>query len=474
MTKDQEKISQIFREYVEGVEDPNIDKAALIHNAKIVIDLLTPKAAKGMLESEAAAKPIPEDLIPEGCSALEINRMIFKGLLELKTENGLPVLYRQISSGAAGQTIGASIVEIIDTSILLLNQELTPILEADRELPEDERKSFKPEFNKEIRKRYAKIVKKLISLLWDSEADTADKENITLSRLPHKHYIANNKLANKLTEDIIDAGAVELVVSGRKKTEVTTRCMLTYEGDNIKLTGRQPFTEYDRQVQDAVISIYAGDEENHIITAATVYRAMVNMTETESPSAQQIGAVTKSLEKMRFVRVRIDCTEELKKHNATYDGELITDGEVDTYLLALESLTIKAGGQIVKAYRIIKEPIIYTYARATKQVISVDQKLLDVKDDTGARIANTEQRIAIKGYLLRRIEVMKGKTPQSNRILFEKIYTAMGATDPDKTTKKRTREYVQAALEFWKREKVIKGFEFVKKSREYAAVDIIL
>ena len=192
MTKDQEKISQIFREYVEGVEDPNIDKAALIHNAKIVIDLLTPKAAKGMLESEAAAKPIPEDLIPEGCSALEINRMIFKGLLEVKTENGLPVLYRQISSGAAGQTIGASIVEIIDTSILLLNQELTPILEADRELPEDERKSFKPEFNKEIRKRYAKIVKKLISLLWDSEADTADKENITLSRLPHKHYIANN------------------------------------------------------------------------------------------------------------------------------------------------------------------------------------------------------------------------------------------------------------------------------------------
>ena len=135
MTKDQEKISQIFREYVEGVEDPNIDKAALIHNAKIVIDLLTPKAAKGMLESEAAAKPIPEDLIPEGCSALEINRMIFKGLLEVKTENGLPVLYRQISSGAAGQTIGASIVEIIDTSILLLNQELTPLLEADRKLP---------------------------------------------------------------------------------------------------------------------------------------------------------------------------------------------------------------------------------------------------------------------------------------------------------------------------------------------------
>ena len=78
MTKDQEKISQIFREYVEGVEDPNIDKAALIHNAKIVIDLLTPKAAKGMLESEAAAKPIPEDLIPEGCSALEINRIVFK------------------------------------------------------------------------------------------------------------------------------------------------------------------------------------------------------------------------------------------------------------------------------------------------------------------------------------------------------------------------------------------------------------
>ena len=225
------------------------------------------------------------------------------------------------------------------------------------------------------------------------------------SIIPQKHVMPNNKLANSLTKDIIDAGAIDLVVSGRGKTEITTRCILTYEGDNVKLSGRQPCTEYDRNVADAVTSLFLYGDPSHIITPATVYRAMIHSTGTETPSPQTLGAVTRSLDKGRFVRVQIDCTQELLRRNASLNGEQITGGKVDTYLLPLEKIEVMAGGKKVTAYKIIKTPVLYDYARLTKQVLTVPAKLLDVPN-----ASNTEQRISIKGYLLRRITVMKGKT----------------------------------------------------------------
>ena len=46
------------------------------------------------------------------------------------------------------------------------------------------------------------------------------------SLIPQKHLIPNNKLANSLTKNIIDAGMIELDVSGRKEPELLTRCIL--------------------------------------------------------------------------------------------------------------------------------------------------------------------------------------------------------------------------------------------------------
>ena len=289
------------------------------------------------------------------------------------------------------------------------------------------------------------------------------------SIIPQKHVMPNNKLANSLTKDIIDAGAIDLVVSGRGKTEITTRCILTYEGDNVKLSGRQPCTEYDRNVADAVTSLFLYGDPSHIITPATVYRAMIHSTGTETPSPQTLGAVTRSLDKGRFVRVQIDCTQELLRRNASLNGEQITGGKVDTYLLPLEKIEVMAGGKKVTAYKIIKTPVLYDYARLTKQVLTVPAKLLDVPN-----ASNTEQRISIKGYLLRRITVMKGKTQQSNRILFEKIWDAAGKPDPSPKEAQRIREYTFTVLDYWKKERYIKGYKAVKEGKTYTAVEIQL
>ena len=289
------------------------------------------------------------------------------------------------------------------------------------------------------------------------------------SIIPQKHVMPNNKLANSLTKDIIDAGAIDLVVSGRGKTEITTRCILTYEGDNVKLSGRQPCTEYDRNVADAVTSLFLYGDPSHIITPATVYRAMIHSTGTETPSPQTLGAVTRSLDKGRVVRVQIDCTQELLRRNASLNGEQITGGKVDTYLLPLEKIEVMAGGKKVTAYKIIKTPVLYDYARLTKQVLTVPAKLLDVPN-----ASNTEQRISIKGYLLRRITVMKGKTAQSNRILFEKIWDAAGKPDPSPKEAQRIREYTFTVLDYWKKERYIKGYKAIKEGKAYTAVEIQL
>ena len=292
--------------------------------------------------------------------------------------------------------------------------------------------------------------------------------------IPQKHLIPNNKLANSLTKDIIGGGLIELDV-GRKKDDILTRCILNYEGDNVKLTSRRSFTEYDRQVADAVTSLYEYGNKSYIITAATVYRAMVHATETETPSPQQIEAVTQSLDKLRFVRVQIDCTEELMRRNIDLNGSQITAGKIDTYLLTLDKMEVIAGGQKVVAYKVIKTPILYEYSRLTGQVITVPAALLDIRDKTGAKIPNTERRIAIKGYLMRRISIMKSQNGknQSRHIIFESLYNEIcDANELSRRDQQLIREYVSLVLDNWKREEFIKDYEELTKGKKKIGVEI--
>lgn len=332
----------------------------------------------------------------------------------------------------------------------------------------------------------SELVTKILDVIQELEQPHIEQLK---SVLPKKHVMPNNKLANVMTMGIIDIGEITLEESKKgAKKRIETTCVLTYEGDKVKLTGRQSFTEYDRNVYNAVASLYVYGDPSHIVTPAMVYRTMTGLTDAEKPTAGQLAAVARSLDKMRFIRARIDCTEELKMRHITLNSQQINNGEIDTSLLMAEAVKVKAGGQTVKAYHILKVPILYEYAAAVKQVLTVSASTLDIKElnpdgSVGARLPNTESRILIKGYLIRRIEGMKGKNKLNNPVIalydYQRdgethygLYSITGKVDPTREEMRRIREDAEKMLAYWKATGYITDYEVQTQGKKITGFKI--
>lgn len=301
---------------------------------------------------------------------------------------------------------------------------------------------------------------------------SANEEAIEIlkSVIPEKHVKPNNKLANKITKDIVDEGEFNLIVSSSKaKKEVFTKVMLAYDNKYIKLSG-QKYTPYDREVYDGVVTLY--EAGNNIVTPAMVYRAMNGLTESEYIKPETLEAVTKSLDKSRYIQVNIDYTEEARLYNkkiqkTTYEG----------YLLNAEKITVKINGMEHEGYKIFRKPILYEYAQVSGQIITVPSKLLQTKD----AVRSTDEVIVIRGYLLRQIEWMRNaKTNRSENITYQGIYNeleisriALDAKAYENKTAK-VRSNIKAILHEWKEEGYIINYTENKEGKTLMGVTITL
>lgn len=316
---------------------------------------------------------------------------------------------------------------------------------------------------------------------------------ILKSILPTHYVMPNNPIANSLAGrkpkegnelvPIVNAGAFDLpVLNADKKNEVTAYTMVTFEpNSNITMTGK-PFTQYDRCVLNSVISLW--EAGNTAITPEMIYRAMANKTESEKVSPQQQGAVTKSLEKMRYIHVFADLTEEMRKRKIKIDGETISHFQIDNFLLLMDKIKVSTGGTTKIAYHIVKEPILLTYSKMTGQLLTVKSTLLDIKKIKDGKISSetvptTANRQPIKEYLLQRIEIMKydrrnRHSNQSNRILFDSLYRDTGTLTTNRVELKRIREYVFNVLDYWKASHYITNYKSVTKGRKIQGIDIML
>ena len=269
---------------------------------------------------------------------------------------------------------------------------------------------------------------------------------------------------------------------------------LSYEGEQA-LTSKR-LTGYDRAVYNAVSTLYHyhGREysgEPCIITPQEIWRTMNGITDkSKNPSPAQVKKVCSSIDKMRFTRILLDISDEIKKHNITFNDERVTAGKIDTYYLKADRGNfITENGRVIDAYRIDNEPILYSYNQAKKRVIYIPFNWLNTA--IADRAGNEGNTIEIREYLLYQIMFMYNGGRQSRRILFETLYNETGLKAPEdrinranystdnayktgiKKEAARDREKVFELLEAWKAKGIIKGYEKAGQ-RPIIGVDIEL
>lgn len=337
-----------------------------------------------------------------------------------------------------------------------------------------------------------------------------------------KYYTSpNTKISNLLDDDNIfnpenDEPVGVAVLDKGKTNQTIITVTATLENTNDFPIKGKPFTEFDRAVHDAIASMYEDRRtkgEQPIFTADMIYRTMTHKAASERVSHQQRASVTESITKMRKnIYIKANCTQEFMKKGIIVNSEGQTDLEryyysVDDFLLTAKHIeNMAVGGGIVDGY-LFQEPILLNYAKITKQLLTVNGNVLRIQEvndkgqPTENTISDTDTRIAIKSYLIRRIEIMRHdekkatdalvkynnkrakdkNLPEKRLTDFRKRSRVIAFDDAFKVTgiaigsrKTDARKYICQVLDYWKAIKHIKSYKLRKKGKSTDAILIDL
>lgn len=323
---------------------------------------------------------------------------------------------------------------------------------------------------------------------------------------PQNAIIPHTLVANSLTSPDPWGGKwQQLSLPGfalQDGTHATTYLALEWDLEGSGIEPSRKLSLYDKSAHNAAVTLYAAG--NEIITERQLAAAMKGAKSDNSGiDAAALAKVRRSLDKQRRTFVKINATKSFEQRGIT-DFE----GEIETYLLPLDKITVQAkgrkSGEKMTAYRFIKEPPVLTHARAMGQIYTVPMLHLQ----TG-NISATDSVVVLRDYLIGRIEAARGGKLNA-KILYSTVYTQMELVEPspynysgpqtrertDKATKekttvtlteeqaykedldryrhdvKRIRDQVKALMENWKRQGYIKGYSEVKKGKTIEAVTV--
>lgn len=309
--------------------------------------------------------------------------------------------------------------------------------------------------------------------MYDAVATKAQKEkdiptvNIK-TRRPEKFLtpvdkVSNNAFGGKPVFYSPKLVSVALERKGSKK-QIDTMVSINFDemkAQGVEIYGSKELTTFDREVHDAITTL-AVEGENEFITLQMIFRTM-NPRAKLTP--KQTENISHSVTKMMYSLLVIDTSKEA----AAYGFESF---KYNGYLIPAEKVTASLNGNIVECIHLFRVPPLYDYADRKNQVGRVDIKLLDSPD-----ISKTEETIILQGYLLRRILTMKNPgNKQSNNIVYDTIYKQLEIDAPSdgalRKKKADVRKKVKTLLDYWKKEKFIKGYTENKKGQEMYSVAI--
>lgn len=250
------------------------------------------------------------------------------------------------------------------------------------------------------------------------------------------------------------------------KKQINTLASINFDNFNgsVQIKGRKELTAYDREVHDAIITLFV-DGGNEYMTPQMIYQVM-----TGNPDAylnpKQAEAISESITKCMYSRLIIDASEEAKEYgfdSFKYDGNLISG----------ERVTATLNGTVVECLRLLRTPVLYEYANKKNHIGRFDIKLLN------SPIKKTEEIITLQGYLYRRILSMKGKKSNlSKTIVYDTVYNQIEVTATSRGAlrkkKSKVRDQVKKILDYWKQENFIAGYVENKRGTTIYSVTIRL
>ena len=315
--------------------------------------------------------------------------------------------------------------------------------------------------------------------IFNSAYQVERKETVNKEELPKQEAVKPSwrhdpitKLAQSLSDPALygEFGTAKLNVAGKadrkKKREVLTAVALEYIGDDDDIKLSRPVSEFDIQVLNGYIAQVA--EGRAMFTAADVFEAV---TGSGSPTKKQLAEYTESIDRMRFNKLTVDMTQEAEAHNLVdpETGKPWKSWKVETMLLPADKITMTAAnGRVVEGYVSTREPVVYTHARMTNQIISYPMRYLDTKDAG----SNTLQNTIIKNYLLKRILQARDNPRMRPTIKYSTVYEKAGVNSENKTTRKRANDYIEGLMKEWVKMGLITNYAIGKEGRQIAKVTV--
>lgn len=300
----------------------------------------------------------------------------------------------------------------------------------------------------------------------DHPEDLADSELAVTFIRPKQHVFNLTKAGRKLFSNTTTAQQLKQVSFDITPTRGRNRKpnLFIVNVDLDGISTQENLTEYDGGVFNSVISVIS-ESPAPIFTAkqiATHYYYGDNPS-NNNPSAQQVGAVTKSLEKMRKADIKIDYTDHMRLNGKLKEGESFA---VEDYFLPSRKLHITTGGNTILAYEVMRTPPLQRYAEDVNQISRISASALNVP------VNLDEGKAVVRDYILREISINK----EGMLVITARKILEVAGLDPENVTRKKRKAIMDAVdrmLEHWKADKTIKSYSYTKQNRSITKINIV-
>lgn len=290
----------------------------------------------------------------------------------------------------------------------------------------------------------------ILEMLGNSDLKASNLLEIPKTKFPNEFITPKDKVSNMLFNGQLSEELQPLRMERlNSKKELTAKVSIEFDDlKAIKLSNRN-ITPYDREVHDAVVSLYI-DGKNEYVTPLMIYRTM-----TGNPNGKLtekiLNEISEAIERCSRTRVYIDATGEVEGKGYNIQQPIFKEN-----LLYTRSIKGLHNGKMGEWIQIIQPPILYKYANSKNQVARMDIKLLNTP------VNKNEETIILQGYLQRRVLTMKGSNLSKN-ILYETVYKQLNieATSPGALRKKqnKVRDNIKTILDYWKEENFIADYK---------------